>query len=53
MSDQPPPENGRGKIAALLAIVLLIAGGIWLTHRLSDTASIQDCVSTGRHDCGP
>jgi hypothetical protein len=52
----PPPDasdgSARGKIAAIGVIVALIGGGLWLVHRLGDTAAIQDCVATGRANCG-
>jgi hypothetical protein len=35
-----------------LLLACLVAGALWLAHRLSSTAAIQDCVSTGRRDCG-
>jgi hypothetical protein len=53
MSDEPPIDNARGKIAALLVIALLLGAGFWLTHRLRSTAAIQDCVASGQRDCDP
>jgi hypothetical protein len=51
----PPPdepaESGRGKIAAIGVILLLLASGLWLVHRLGDTAALQDCISSGRANC--
>jgi hypothetical protein len=51
MSEEPE-ASARGKIAAILVLVLLLACGFWLMHRLSAAGSIQDCVATGRRDCG-
>jgi hypothetical protein len=49
---EPPADNARGKIAALVVIALLLAAGFWLTHRLGDAGAVQDCVATGHRDCG-
>jgi hypothetical protein len=53
---EPPPdephETGRGKIAAIGVIVVLIGAGLWLVHRLGEAAAVQDCVATGRMNCG-
>jgi hypothetical protein len=49
---EAPPSSGRAKVAALLLLACLMAAGLWLAHRLSGAAAIQDCVSTGRRDCG-
>ncbi len=52
---EPPPdephESGRGKIAAIGVIVALLLAGLWLVHRLGDTAALQVCISTGRQNC--
>ena len=40
-------------IAVLIALALLIGGGLWLTRALRGTAAIQDCVSAGRTNCAP
>jgi hypothetical protein len=48
--DEGPP---RGALIALLVIVALVLGGLWLTHRLRESALIQDCVAAGRSNCAP
>ena len=45
--------SNRGKLAALVVLVLIILGGIWLEQRLSANAAIQDCVMAGRSNCAP
>jgi hypothetical protein len=50
--DESPDTSGRGKIAAIVVIVLLLACGFWLVHRLGSAGAIQDCVATGHRDCG-
>jgi hypothetical protein len=52
MTGDSQETSGRGKIAALVVIVLLLACGFWLVHRLGNVGAIQDCVATGRRDCG-
>jgi len=47
-----PEDNTRGKIAAILVILALLAGSLFLVHRLSDVGAVQDCVATGHRDCG-
>jgi hypothetical protein len=54
VADVTPKETGdnaRGKIAAIIALLLLLAVGFWLVHRLGETAAVQDCVATGHRDC--
>ena len=41
----------RTHLIALVAIVLLILGGLWLTNVLRATSNIQDCVMSGRTNC--
>jgi hypothetical protein len=50
------PEVGssrRGTVAALIVVVLLVLGGLWLTRQMHQSAVLQDCVSSGRTNCGP
>jgi len=52
LSDPTPPNGSRAKIAAILVLAALVAGSLWLAQRLGGASAIQDCVATGRHDCG-
>ena len=47
------PASNRGALIALGVVVLLVAGGLWLSHVLSNAANVQDCVSAGRTNCAP
>lgn len=52
-----PDEHGaapsrRGALIGLALIVLLIIGGLLLSHILGGMSQYQDCVLSGRHDCG-
>jgi hypothetical protein len=49
--DQPAPR--RGALIALLVVVALVAGGIWLSQSLRSSGRIQDCVMAGRTNCAP
>lgn len=54
--DSDGSEEGgasRGAVIALLVIVALVAGGLFLTHELRGAATIQDCVASGRTNCAP
>ena len=49
------PETGpsrRGTVAALIVVVLLVLGGLWLTRQMHQNAALQDCVASGRTNCG-
>ena len=52
MDETPPPQSSRGAFFALVVIAALLAGSMWLVHRLGSASALQDCVATGRHDCG-
>ena len=50
------PESGgpsRGVLVALLVVVVLAAGGIWLANHIRASARLQDCVMSGRTNCAP
>ena len=50
--DQDGSRPHRALIA-LLAIVVLIVGTMYIMHRLREAAQIQDCVASGRTNCAP
>jgi hypothetical protein len=41
----------RTHLIALLAIAVLVVGGIWLAHVLGAASKLQDCVMSGRTNC--
>jgi hypothetical protein len=46
-------NSGRGALIALGVVVVLVLGGLWLSHVLGGAASMQDCVASGRSNCAP
>ncbi|MGH7152381.1 MAG: hypothetical protein ACREF3_00525 [Acetobacteraceae bacterium] len=55
---KPPDEEDDGgpRIGALIGLVviaLLVLGGLWLTRQLHSSASMQDCLASGRTNCAP
>ena len=50
------PEQGgnrsrRGAMAGLAIAVVLLAVGLWLTHALTASSKMQDCLMSGRTNC--
>jgi hypothetical protein len=48
--DEP---SRRGPLIALVAVVVLVLGGLWLSHVLGGVSHMQDCVMSGRSNCAP
>ncbi len=46
---EPPPR--RGALLALLFIVALLVGGVWLERRLHADSLMEDCLLAHRSDC--
>ena len=54
--DNPGDEeshSNRGPLVALIIVVLLVIGGLWLQQRLRADNQIQDCAMSGRTNCAP
>jgi hypothetical protein len=55
---QPPSggeeheSSGRGNLFALIAIVVLIALGYWAFAWLDQQRKLQNCLDSGRRNCG-
>lgn len=45
--------NLRQLVAIGLVLAALVGVGLWITGALRSTASIQDCVASGRTNCAP
>jgi len=65
MDDTPPSANkdtpappkadaeapGGTSLAAIVFVILLIAGGIWLALEMYDNARYQECAAARRRNC--
>jgi hypothetical protein len=47
------PGSNRAALLALGIVVVLILGGLWLTHVLGGASATQDCLASGRTNCAP
>lgn len=47
------PDPRRCAVAGLVITLLLVLGGVVLVQVLKRTATLQDCVMSGRTDCAP
>jgi hypothetical protein len=53
VSEQEDGPNPRNAVMALVVILAIVLGGLWLSGELRQTASLQDCVMAGRTNCAP
>ncbi len=51
MKEPDQGNNQRGAFAGLAFIVLLVVVGLWLSHALTASSKMQDCVMSGRTNC--
>ena len=49
--DEAPHSTGRGNIAAIIAVVVLVALGYWAFNYIDHQRKMQNCLDSGRHDC--
>jgi hypothetical protein len=51
----PAPDTGsrRGAVIGLIFLIVLVLGGLVLTHVLRDVSELQDCAMSGRTNCAP
>jgi hypothetical protein len=50
----PPSEHdprSGPNVAAIVVVVALVLGCLWLFHALSSANSKLNCVASGRHNC--
>lgn len=52
-SDEEPGGPPTRALLGLLVIVLLVLAAFWLTRELRTSASMQDCLVSGRTNCAP
>jgi hypothetical protein len=48
--DDGPP---RGPLIMLVVLVALVAGTMFVMHRINEASTIQDCAASGRTNCAP
>ncbi len=48
--DDGPP---RGPLIMLVVLVALVAGTMFIMHRINEASAIQDCAASGRTNCAP
>jgi heme/copper-type cytochrome/quinol oxidase subunit 4 len=51
--EKPPEDENRdgANIAAIIVVVVLVIGGIWLFNRLNSANEALNCVASGRTNC--
>ena len=49
--DEAEHSGGRGNIAAIVAVVVLVALGYWAFNYNDHQRKMQNCLDSGRHDC--
>jgi hypothetical protein len=47
----PMPVTRRAALIGLILVLLLVLGGLVLTHILGDMTRVQDCALSGRSNC--
>jgi hypothetical protein len=48
---EPKGGNRNGAIAGLAIAVVLLVVGLWLSHALTASSKMQDCLMSGRTNC--
>ncbi len=54
--DEDGDDNRRRSlinVAALVFVILLVAGGVWLAKVMQRNAKLEDCLMSGRTNCAP
>jgi hypothetical protein len=52
-SDADDERSNPFNSFALVVLLVLVVGGLWLVFRLKDISAVQDCVWSGRRNCAP
>jgi hypothetical protein len=48
---EPMPTTRRAALLGLVIILVLVLGGLLLTHILGGMSRLQDCALSGRSNC--
>ena len=46
-----PGDRTAVNIAAVILILVLVVGGLWVARALYDNVKLQNCIASGRRDC--
>jgi hypothetical protein len=49
----PAPSSGPSARSLLIAAILMVAVGYFLTVKLREMSRMQDCLMSGRTNCAP
>ena len=52
LNDEHEGGSRRQLIAAVIVIAAIVLAGLWLTGVLNRSGTVQDCVMSGRTNCG-
>ena len=52
VSGEEPPSRGRA-LAALVLLLVLVAGGYVLARHLASVTQTEECLMAGRRNCAP
>jgi hypothetical protein len=50
--NEPPPSR-KAAIGALVLIIVLVLGGVWIQRAIRANSLIEDCMLQGRKNCAP
>ena len=53
MPETDPQPPLRPAIVALLVVLALVLGGLWLSAHLRANGRLEDCLMAGRRNCAP
>lgn len=49
----PEPESRRPAVIGLVVVLVLVVAGYFLMTALRRNADLEDCLMSGRRNCGP
>ncbi len=50
--DQSRQASGRGNFVAIIAVIVLVILGYWAFNYIDQQRKLQNCLDSGRRDCG-
>ena len=49
--DSEDADRRTAGLASIVVVLILLIGGLWLTHILHKKSVMEDCLMAGRRDC--